>query len=95
MQEVKNSLVGSPVFAAKFIGSMDGKLFDLPDGIKIENCNENIIYFKVEKPTIQNPVLIRLLTEKYDLLSFEEVPNKLEDTYLGAINQIKKNNHDD
>lgn len=95
MQEVKNSLVGSPVFAAKFVGSMDGKYFDLPDGIQIVNRNESIIHFKVEKPTIQNPVLIRLLTEKFDLLSFEEIPIKLEDAYLDAINQIKKSNHDE
>lgn len=95
MQEVKNSLVGSPVFAAKFVGSMDGKLSDLPEGVHIVNRNESIIYFMVENPTIQNPVLIRLLTEKYDLLSFEEVPIKLEDAYLGAISQIKKSNHDE
>jgi len=74
---------------------MDGKYFDLPDGIQIVNRNESIIHFKVEKPTIQNPVLIRLLTEKFDLLSFEEIPIKLEDAYLDAINQIKKSNHDE
>jgi ABC-2 type transport system ATP-binding protein len=95
MQEVKNSLVGSPVFAAKFVGSMDGKFSDLPDGVQIVNRNESIIYFKVENPTVQNPVLIRLLTEKYDLVSFEEVPIKLEDAYLGAINQVKMNNNDE
>jgi ABC-2 type transport system ATP-binding protein len=95
MQEVKNSLVGSPVFAANFVDSIDGKILDLPDGIQIVNQFDSTIYFKVEKPTTQNPVLIRFLTEKYDLLSFEEVPIKLEEAYLGAINQIKKSNHDE
>jgi ABC-2 type transport system ATP-binding protein len=94
MQEVKNSLVGAPVFAAKFADPIIGNFSDLPDGIKIVNRDENIIYFKVEKPTTENPILIRFLSEKYNLLSFEEVPIKLEDAYLGAINQIKKSNHD-
>lgn len=94
MQEVKNSLVGSSVFAAKFIGPIIEKFFDLPEGIQIVNRIDSIIYFKVEKPNTQNPVLIRLLSERYNLLSFEEAPIKLEDAYLGAINQIKKSNHD-
>ncbi len=94
MQEVKISLVGSPVFAAKFVNPNIEKNLKLPDGIQIVNRNESSIYFKVEKPNIQNPDLIRLLSEKYNLLSFEEVPIKLEDAYLSAINQIKMSNND-
>lgn len=95
MQEIKNSLVGSPVFAAKFVDPITEDFMDLPKGIQVVNRNENIIYFMVEKPTIQNPILIRFLAEINKLLSFEEVPIKLEDAYLGAINQLKKSTNDE
>jgi ABC-2 type transport system ATP-binding protein len=90
MQEIKNSLVGSPVFAARFTEPIVEEFHDLPDGIQIVNKLDSVIDFKVEEPLLQNPILIRFLSEKYNLVSFEEVPIKLEDAYLGAINQVKK-----
>ncbi|MBE0684881.1 MAG: ABC transporter ATP-binding protein [Anaerolineaceae bacterium] len=93
MQEVKNSLEESSVFSAKFVDPIVDTLLNLPYGIQIVNRDERNINFKVEKPTEQNPVLIRFLSEKYNLLSFEEVPIKLEDAYLGAVNQIKMSNN--
>ncbi len=90
MQEVRNSLVGSPIFAARFTEPIIEDFLDLPEGVQILNKVDHIINFKVEKPIIQNPLLIRFLSEKFNLISFEEVPIKLEDAYLGAINQVKK-----
>ncbi len=93
MQEVKNSLVGSPIFAARFVEPVTEDVRELPEGIQIVNKVDGVIYFKVEKPVSQNPILIRLLSEKYNLLSFEEVPIKLEDAYLRAIGQVKREIH--
>ncbi len=90
MQEVRNSLVGSPIFAAKFAEPVMEDFLYLPEGVQILNKVDHIVNFKIERPTIQNPLLIRFLSDRYNLISFEEVPIKLEDAYLGAINQVKK-----
>jgi len=90
MQEVKNSLVGSPVFVARFSEPVPEEFLDLPQGVQIVNKRDRFIDFKVEEPLLQNPILIRFLSEKYKLLSFEEVPIKLEDAYLGAVSQVKR-----
>lgn len=90
IQEIKNSLVVSPVFAARFAEPIIEDFQNLPEGIQIVNKIDNIIQFKVKEPILQNPLLIRSLSEKYNLVSFEEVPIKLEDAYLGAVSQDKK-----
>lgn len=93
MLEVTNSLVGSPIYIARFDAPIQEDLGELPEGVEIVNKVDGVIYFKVDKPMFHNPLLIRLLSEKFNLLSFEEVPIKLEDAYLGAINQVKREIH--
>jgi ABC-2 type transport system ATP-binding protein len=95
MQAVKNSLVGVPVFLAKFAHPLSEKFMDLPDGVSILQVEDNEIQFRVNQPLIQNPLLIRYLSNNQDLVSFEEIPIKLEDAYLGAINQEKIDEHND
>lgn len=87
IQEVKNSLFGTPVFIAKFDQPIGDNLPGLPEGIQIIKINDDEIYFKIPHPFDQNPGFIRLLSEKFNLISFTEFSKRLEDEYLGAVNQ--------
>lgn len=90
MQEVKRSMVGAPVYAAKFSNQVDSISIDYPEGVQFMDFVDGTAYFRVQEPEKLNPILLRRLTEKYELLTFQEDPIKLEDAYLGAINQGKK-----
>jgi len=92
IQDVRNSLFGTPVFIAKFDQQIDRNLLDLPDGIQILKNVDQEIYFKITNPNDQNPGLIRLLSEQYNLISFTEFSKRLEDAYLGAV---KPDNQDE
>ncbi len=90
MHEVRLSLVGVSVFAAKLRNPDKNISIELPEGVQFIGFVDGLAQFRVQDPIVQNPKLLRLLVEKYDLLTFQEIPIKLEDAYLGAINQGKK-----
>ncbi|HSM24703.1 MAG TPA: ABC transporter ATP-binding protein [Anaerolineaceae bacterium] len=95
LQDIQNSLIGHPIFIAKFSESVSETFIDLPEGIKIHQFNHKDIHFEVPDPQAQNPELIRMLATKYNLVSFEEMPIRLENAYLEAISQSNLRNFDD
>ncbi len=94
MKEVRNSLIGGVVFIARFRSPIDESKFQFSGEYHVEKINEFEIKFIVNDPEKQNPALIRQLSQEFELVSFEEIPNRLEDTYLDAIYQQKGNTHD-
>lgn len=93
LQKIKNSLVGVPIYVAKLGQPFDQSVkIELPVGIKIRNIEKNEVFFEIKDPATQNPPLLRELSEKYNLISFEEVPVRLEDAYLEVINNGKSSN---
>ena len=94
MKEVRNSIIGGVIFIAKFRLPVDVNRFQFSNDFHIEKINDFEIKLTVDDPEKQNPVLIRQLSQEFELISFEEIPNRLEDTYLDAIYQQKGNSHD-
>ncbi|MDO9088058.1 MAG: ABC transporter ATP-binding protein [Anaerolineaceae bacterium] len=90
IQDVKNSLFGTPVFIAKFDQKIDGNQLGLPNDIQILKIIDNEIYIKITNPNEQNPGLIRSLSQKNNLVSFTEFSKRLEDAYLGAVNPVSQ-----
>ena len=94
MKEVRNSLIGGVVFLAKFRVPMNDDQLLPFDDFQIEKVNEFEIKFTVDDPEKKNPALLRKLSQEFELVSFEEIPNRLEDTYLDAIYKQKGSFHD-
>lgn len=95
LQEIRNSLLGHPIFNAKFKEIVPNLNINLPEGVKIHQINQNEIQFEVCDPHLQNPEIIRILAAKFNLISFEEMPIRLEEAYLEAINTGNLENFDD
>ncbi len=95
LKEIKNSLLGATIYAAEFNQMVSLPLNGLPPGVKVLNFEENKVQFAISDPQTQNPILLRKLTENFDLISFQEIPIKLEDAYLNAINNGKLTNEND
>lgn len=85
--QIKNRLLGYPIFKAELTNHIDSWLPALPQGVRLIERNENLLYFEVKNPAVNNPLLIKEICTKKDLVSFQEMPRRLEDAYLEAIYQ--------
>lgn len=86
LNEIKNSLLGKTIYSAEFDQVISLSLDGLPPGVVVHHIEENKVYFEINDPQAQNPILLRILAENFNLISFQEIPIKLEDAYLDAIN---------
>ncbi len=86
LHELKKSLLGNPIFEARFRND-DGEWnpVDFP-GVNLLERDKESIKLEILDPEISNPKLIQDLSKRFDLISFEEKPRRLQDAYLEAVN---------
>lgn len=85
LAEVKKSLLGNPIFHASFREDLNGWTPPQLEDVILISHSARSLRFEVIDPQLSNPYLIRLLSEKNNLISFEEEPRKLQDAYLEAV----------
>ncbi|MFT3895500.1 MAG: DUF4162 domain-containing protein [Anaerolineales bacterium] len=86
LDELKRAVLGPVEYEAQFAESFDAGELDLPEGATIISRNATSLRFQVEAPQVVNPKLVNALTSKRaPLVSFQEVPRKLEQVYLKTM----------
>jgi ABC-2 type transport system ATP-binding protein len=84
--ELKRKLLGSREYEVQVVGTVDGNLPEWPEGITLTWKSADRLRFKVDNPTRDNPLLLQALMQKqYQVVTLQELPQSLEDTYLEAV----------
>jgi ABC-2 type transport system ATP-binding protein len=86
LEELKRTVLGPTEYEAKFTQEFDAGEFEIPQGAVLASRSANSLRFRVEAPQDVNPKLVNALTSmNAPLLSFHEVPKKLEHVYLKTM----------
>lgn len=86
LDELKRQVLGPVEFEAKFAEEYDAGEFELPAGVEVTSRSATSLKFRVEAPHSANPKLVHALTSRNaPLVSFHEVPRKLEQVYLKTM----------
>ena len=86
LDELKRSVLGPVEYEAKFAEDFDSGELDLPQGVILAFRSATSLRFQVEAPQVVNPQLVHALTSRNaPLVSFQEVPRKLEHVYLKTM----------
>ena len=85
---IKLQMLGPAEFEARLANRVNGWSAELPADVELCSQGENWLRFRVKDPEYSNPHLIRqILDSRLDLVSFQEVPQTLEQAYLAATHQ--------
>ena len=86
LDELKRAVLGPVEYEAKFAETFDAGELDLPEGATLISRNGTSLRFRVEAPQVVNPKLVHSLASRNaPLVSFQEVPRKLEQVYLKTM----------
>ncbi|HZM24148.1 MAG TPA: ABC transporter ATP-binding protein [Anaerolineales bacterium] len=86
LDELKRDVLGPVEYEAKFANAFDAGDLELPQGVDLAFRSETSLRFRIEAPQAINPKLVHMLTTRNaPLVSFQEVPRKLEHVYLKTM----------
>jgi ABC-2 type transport system ATP-binding protein len=86
LDELKQIVLGPVEYEAKFAQAFDAGDLDLPQGVTLSARSATCLRFRVEAPQAANPALMRDLSSRNaPLVSFQEVPRRLEQVYLKTM----------
>ena len=86
LDELKRAVLGPVEYEAKFAQDFDPGELHLPTGVTLAFRSANSLRFQIEAPQAVNPLLVNALTSRNaPLVSFQEVPRKLEQVYLKTM----------
>ena len=86
-QDIKQHLLGNPLYEVKINGSIDDNLLETNFGTPISSFGQDWLQFEIDDPLRQNPEIFRsLMAANIGVISFKEVPRSLDDAYLKAVN---------
>ncbi len=86
LDELKRRVLGPVEYEAKFACEFDAGELDLPQGVILAGRDRTSLRFQIEAPQLANPILVHALTSRNaPLVSFQEVPRKLEHVYLKTM----------
>lgn len=86
LDELKRRVLGPVEYEAKFAREFDAGEIELPQGVTLAARDGTSLRFQVEAPQLANPTLVHALTSRNaPLVSFQEVPRKLEQVYLKTM----------
>ena len=86
LDELKHQVLGPIEYEAKFAEAFDAGDLELPQGVALASRSATSLRFRIEAPDVANPKLVHALTsQNAPLVSFHEVPRKLEQVYLKTM----------
>ena len=86
LDELKRDVLGPAEYEARFAEAFDAGDLELPSGVTVASRSATSLRFRVEAPQDVNPKLVHMLTSRNaPLVSFHEVPRKLEQVYLKTM----------
>jgi len=79
-------VLGPVEYEARFADIFDAGDLELPAGVALAARSATSLRFRIESPQVVNPRLVHMLTSRNaPLVSFQEVPRKLEQVYLKTM----------
>jgi ABC-2 type transport system ATP-binding protein len=89
LSNLKFQFLGPKEYEACLANKTDSKLPVLPVGVVITSQGDNWLRFRVQDPEHANPHLIQAMLDcQLEVVSFNEVPQSLEEAYLAANNRV-------
>jgi len=86
LDELKRIVLGPVEYEAKFAREYEVGNLELPQGVTLAARSADSLRFRIERPQAVNPMLVHALTSRNaPLVSFQEVPRKLEQVYLKTM----------
>ena len=86
LDELKRDVLGPVEYEARFAEAFDAGDLELPPGVSLASRSETSLRFRIDAPQAVNPRLVHMLTSRNaPLVSFHEVPRKLEQVYLKTM----------
>jgi ABC-2 type transport system ATP-binding protein len=86
LDELKQAVLGPVEYEARFAHAFDAGELSLPPGVTLASRSIDSIRFQVDAPQAVNPQLVHALTSRNaPLVSFQEVPRRLEQVYLKTM----------
>lgn len=86
LDELKRRVLGPVEYEARFAQEFDAGELTLPPGVAIASRDGTSLRFQVEAPEVANPTLVHALTSRNaPMVSFQEVPRRLEHVYLKTM----------
>lgn len=86
LDELKRDVLGPVEYEAQFAEAFDAGNLELPQGVDLASRSETSLRFRIEAPQAVNPKLVHMLTSRNaPLVSFQEVPRRLEHVYLKTM----------
>ncbi|MBN1119878.1 MAG: ABC transporter ATP-binding protein [Anaerolineae bacterium] len=86
--ELKARLLGPPLLELRVGGSLNGLVKTLDGLVDVESQGYGWIRYRVESPTVTNPLVIKKLASLgIDVVTLSEVPQSLEEVYMRVVSQ--------
>jgi len=90
LDELKQKVLGTPEYEARFSSNWNGEKLNLPSGVTLIEQSVSSLRFRVERPLEANPLLLHELMSKHaPLMAFQEVPRSLEQVYLKVMTEAQ------
>lgn len=84
--ELARRFAGVPLMELRVRGQLNGLSRDLNDLITVEETGVDWLRFRVEDPTVTNPILVRRMVEHgVDIISMAPLSQSLEEIYLQVV----------
>lgn len=86
LEELKQKVLGTAEYEAKFSTTWSGNGFKMPHGVTLTERLDTSLRFSVQNPLEANPQLLQMLSSLHaPLVAFQEVPRTLEQVYLKVM----------
>ena len=90
LEDLKREVLGPVEFEARFAKPFHEDGIKLPQGVDVTFRSATSLKFRVEAPQTMNPKILHALTLVHaPLVSFQEVPRKLEHVYLKTMEEVQ------
>ena len=94
LEELKQSVLGSPEYEIKFSDAWDSSGLELPKDVTLLSRTATSLKVRVERPQESNPQILKTLSAKSaSVMAFQEEPRTLEQVYLKVMSEAKGSEH--
>ncbi len=90
LDELKQSVLGTPEYEIKFSGTWDSSGLELPHDVDMLSRTATSLKVSVKRPQESNPLILKALAAtSASVMTFQEEPRSLEQVYLKVMTDAK------
>lgn len=93
-RQLQEQFLGPPEYEARTLQPVNGRPFELPEGVRITSKGENWFRFSSENGEMDNPATLqKLLAQGVQIAGLREVSRSLEEVYLQVMRTANGQEH--